>query len=58
VKHNVVIKKKVIENARKAAKTILLMDFAKSIDCVLHIHPGQNERQRRVNNFRLCKSGN
>jgi len=58
LKNNVVIKKEVNENTRKAAKTMWMMDYAKSTDCILWIHPWQNERQWSVNNVRLCKSGN
>jgi len=58
LKHNVVIKKKVNENARKAAKIMLMMDCAKFIDCVLWIQPWRNERQRSINDCWSCVVGN
>jgi len=58
LKKNVVIKKKVNENARMAAKTMWMMEYAKSNNCILWVHPWQNEHQRSVNNFRSCMSGN
>jgi len=56
--NNVVIKEKVDEDYRMAAKTPLLMYYAKSNGCILGIHPWQNERQQSVNDFWSCKSGN
>ena len=35
------IKKKVDENTRKAAKTMWLIDYAKSINCISQIRPWQ-----------------
>jgi len=58
LKRNVVIKKKVNENARNGAKTMWMMDCAKLIDCILWIQPWQNERQWSVNNFWSCVLGN
>jgi len=58
LKHNIVIKKKVNENARKAAKTMWMMDCAKLIDHVLYIQPGQNERQRSINDCWSSVLGN
>jgi len=49
-----VSKKKVNENARKAAKLTCMMDYAKSNDCILWIHPWQNEHQWSVNVSLLC----
>jgi hypothetical protein len=54
LKNNEVIKMKVNENDRKATKSILTMDYAKSTDCILWIHPWHNERQWSVNDFWLC----
>jgi hypothetical protein len=45
-----VIKKKVNEHARKAAKTMWMIDYAKWNDCILWIQPWQNECQRCINN--------
>jgi len=58
LKNNVVIKNKVNENARKAAKTISIIDDARLNNCILWIHPLQNGCPQSVNNFRSCKSGN
>jgi len=44
-----VIKKKVNENARKAAKSTQMRDYTKSNDCILWIHTWQNECQWSVN---------
>jgi len=58
LKNNTVIKKKVNENGRKAAKTMLMMDYAKSNDCVFWILPWQNERQWSINDSWSCILGN
>jgi hypothetical protein len=58
LQNNVVIKKKVNENARNAAKTMWMMDCVKLYDCIMWIQPWQNEGQRSVNNCRSYKSGN
>jgi len=47
------IKEKVNENARKAAKTMYRIYHAKSDDCIARKSPWQNERQRSVNNIML-----
>jgi len=39
LKNNVVINMKANEDGRKAAKTMPMMDYAKSNDCILWIHP-------------------
>jgi hypothetical protein len=39
LKNNVVIKKKVNENGRKAAKTMVMIDCAKVDDCIFWIQP-------------------
>ena len=52
------IKEKVNGNTRKAAKTMSMIDYAKSHDCILRIRPLQNECQQSVNNFRSGMSGN
>jgi len=39
LKNNVVIKEKVNENTRKAAKTMWTIDYAKPYDSILWIHP-------------------
>jgi len=57
-KNNIVIKKNVNGNVRKAAKTMGMLDYTKSNDCILWTHPWQNAHQRSVNHFRSCKSGN
>jgi len=57
LKNNVVIKKKVNEQARNTAKTMGMMDYAISNDCIMWIDQWQNEHQWSVNIFRLCKSG-
>jgi len=57
LKNNVVIKKKVNENARKAAKSTWMMDYVKSNDWILLIQPWQNERQRSINNPWSCILG-
>jgi len=46
LKNNVVIKKKVNENARKAGKTIWMMDNATRNDCILWIQLWQNKCQQ------------
>jgi hypothetical protein len=56
--NNVVIKKKVDENTRKAAKSTWMMDYASWNNCLLWIHPWQNEHQQRVNNSGSCILGN
>jgi len=58
LKNNVVIKKKVNEIARKAARSMWMKCYAKLNDCIMWIHAWQNERQRSVNNFSSCRSGN
>jgi len=58
LKNNVVFKKNVSEKARKTAKTMWMIDYAKLNDCILWIQLWQNECQRSVNNFRSCESGN
>jgi len=58
LKYNVVMKEKVHENDRKAAKTPLMIYYAKSINSILQISRWQIERQRSVNDFWSCKSGN
>jgi hypothetical protein len=58
LKNNVVIKKNVNENARKAAKTMWIINCAKFNDCILWIQPWLNERQRSVNDFWSCILGN
>ena len=55
IKNSIVTKKNVNETVRKAAKTICMMDNAKSNVCILWIHLWQNEYQWNVNNFRSCK---
>jgi len=55
---DVVIKKIVNKNARKAAKTMWMMDCAKLNDCILQIQPWQNGRQQSVNDFWSCVLGN
>jgi len=58
LKNNAVIKKKVNDNTRKAAKTMWMMDSAKLNDCILWIRPWQHDCQRSVNNCRSYTSGN
>jgi len=53
-----VIKKKVNQNARNAAKSKWMIDYAKSIECILWINPWQNERQLSVNDCWTCVLGN
>ena len=48
------IKKKLNKNARKAAKSTWMMDYTKLNNCVLWIHPWQNERKWSVNNSWSC----
>jgi hypothetical protein len=55
--NNVVIKKKVNENARKATNTMCMMDYSKSNDCILYIHHLQNERHWSINNYWSCILG-
>jgi len=52
-----VIKENINENNRKAAKTLWMIFYSKSTECILRIRPSQNEYQWSVNNFRSCKSG-
>jgi len=37
---------------------MLLIDYAKSKDCILCVHPWLNEGQQRVNNSWTCILGN
>jgi hypothetical protein len=48
--NNVVIKQKIHEDDRMAAKTQLMIHTAKHNDCILQICLWQTKRQRRVNN--------
>ena len=43
------VEEKVNGNVRKAAKSTRMIDYAKSNDCMMWKHPGQNERQRNIN---------
>ena len=52
------IQKKVDENTRKAARTMWIMDYTKSNDCILWIHLWQNEHQHSVNDSWLYILGN
>ena len=52
------INEKVNANARKTAKTMWMIYYAKWNDCVLQIHVWQNECQPSIINFRACKSSN
>ena len=45
------MKEKVYEDSTKAAKTPLMIYYAKINDTILWVLPWQNERQQRVNNF-------
>jgi hypothetical protein len=36
-------------NVRKTAKSIWVIDYTKSKDCMMWIHPWQNERQGSIN---------
>jgi len=56
-KNNVVIKEKVHENDRKAAKTLLTIFSAKWNESIYRIRPLQIEHQRIVNNIWFCNSG-
>jgi hypothetical protein len=53
-----VIKKKVKENARKAAKSTSMMDSAKPNDYILWIHLWQKEHQWSINDSWSCIMGN
>jgi len=53
-----VIKKNVNNNARKGAKSTGMIDYVKSNDSMMWIHPWQNERQRSVNDSWSCILGN
>jgi len=58
LKNNVVIKKKVHEDDRKAVKTPLLIDYTKQNDWMLPIGLEQSERPQSENNFWSSMSGN
>ena len=52
------INEKVNENNRKAARTMWMIYYAKSNDCILQICPWQNECQWSVNKSKSCNWGN
>ena len=52
------IKEKVDENDRTAAKTPLLIFYAKLNSCIMRIRPLQNERQWSINDSWSCILGN
>jgi hypothetical protein len=52
------MKKKVNENGTEAAKTLKIIDYAKSVDCELQICPWQHELQCSIQNFKSCNSRN
>ena len=58
LKNNRVIKRKVNKNARMAAKSMGMIDYTKSDNCIRWIHPCQKERQRSVNDSWSCILGN
>ena len=51
------MKENVYEDSTKAAKTPLMIYYAKINDNILWIRPWQNECQQSVNVFWSCKSG-
>jgi len=58
LKNNVVIKEKVYEDDRMAAKTPLQILYAKLNSRILRVHPLQNMRPQSVNDFWFSKWGN
>jgi len=58
IKEQCLMKEKVYEDGTKAAKTLLMIYYAKINDNILWICPWQNERQRSFYNFWSCIVGN
>jgi len=58
LRKNMVIKKKVPEDYRKAAKTPLIIHYAKWNDCILQIRKWQTQHLWCISDFWFCKSGN
>jgi len=56
--NNVLMKEKVYEDDTKAAKSPLMIYYAKIRDNIFWIRPWQNERQRSFNHFWSCIIGN